>query len=197
LALKISYPHGATPLDPDELEGLLASGISTRNQLDELEAANVAEALQWAGARGRDVLTEDYARELHRRMFGKVWKWAGAYRTSQKNIGIASHDIPAAMRDLMKDTAAQVEGGQPAREVALRFHHRLTRIHAFANGNGRHARLLTDLLLERLGLDPFAWGDDLQHSGDPRSAYIDALRCADNKDYSKLRQFLGFPRMGK
>ena len=195
MALTIDYPKGATRLDPDEAQGLLPSGISTRGQLDELEAANILEAVEWASGRQRELLSPQYAQELHRRMFHKVWNWAGGYRTSQKNIGIAAHDIPAAMRDLFEDVRIQIAAGELShQEVALRFHHRLTRIHPFANGNGRHARFLTDLLLQHLGAEPFEWGaGDLTGDGNPRSAYIDALHSADDRDYAALRRFLGAP----
>ena len=125
-------------------------------------------------------------------MFGRVWRWAGSFRTSGKNIGIASHDVPVAMRDLVEDAKAQIAAGHmPADEVAARFHHRLTRIHPFANGNGRHARLATDLLLEQLGERHFTWGAaDLAHTGEAREQYIAALRAADAGDQRPLMDFL-------
>jgi Fic-DOC domain mobile mystery protein B len=192
VALTIQYPEGATPLDADEMAGLIPSGISTRSQLDELEAANIVDALNWALDGKHDVLSDEFARKLHQRMFGNVWKWAGNHRASEKNIGIAPHDIGASMQDLMKDVRAQIASGQlTAEEIAVHFHHRLTKIHAFANGNGRHARLMTDLLLGQLGREPFEWGaSDLVHEGDVRTRYIAALRSADAKDYAPLREFL-------
>ena len=192
MALKIQYAPGATPLDPDEADGLIPTSISTRSQLDEFEAANIAEALQWAAARRRDVLAVGFIEELHRRMFGRVWRWAGRYRTTGKNIGIAPHDIGSELKKLVDDARTQVESGKMSvDEIAAGFHHRLTKIHAFPNGNGRHARLITDLLLEQLGGKAFTWGaGDLIHPGEARERYIAALRAADAKDYSLLMNFL-------
>lgn len=192
MALTFEAPPGATPLDADEAIGLIPKGIATRGQLDEYESANIAEALTWAERRRRDVLSEKFLTELHKRMFGRVWRWAGKYRTSGKNIGIAPHDIAPAIRDLVEDVKAQVAAARlPAAEIAVRFHHRMTRIHPFANGNGRHARLATDLLLGQLGETRFSWGaGDLQHAGAAREKYIGALHAADGGDYRPLTEFL-------
>lgn len=192
MALTFDAPPGATPLDVDEVIGLIPKGIATRGQLDEYESANIAEALAWAERKRRNVLTEEFLADLHKRMFGRVWRWAGKYRTSGKNIGIAPHDIAPAIRDLVEDVKAQVAAARlPAAEIAVRFHHRMTRIHPFANGNGRHARLATDLLLGQLGEPRFSWGAaGLQHAGAAREKYIGALRTADGGDYRPLTEFL-------
>lgn len=192
MALKVDYAPGATPLDPDELSALIPSSVSTRGQLDELEAANIAEGLQWATARRRDVLAWGYMEQLHRRMFGRVWRWAGSHRKSEENVGVAPQDIASALKNLLDDVREQVKSRSIApQEIAARFHHRLTKIHPFPNGNGRLARMMTDLLLEHLGGERFTWGEgDLLHAGDARRRYIEALRAADAKDYGPLLEFL-------
>jgi Fic-DOC domain mobile mystery protein B len=192
VALTFDAPPGAAPLDADEATGLIPKGIATRGQLDEYESANIAEALTWAERKRRDVLSEGFLTELHKRMFGRVWRWAGKYRTSGKNIGIAPNDVAPAIRDLVEDVKAQLAAAQLASdEIAIRFHHRMTRIHPFANGNGRHARFATDLLLKQLGEPVFSWGaGDLQHAGGAREKYICALRAADGGDYQPLTDFL-------
>src|SRR5437016_419595 len=92
-------------------------------------------------------------------MFGDVWRWAGKFRTSERNIGIAFFEIPVAVRQLLDDTKAWIEyKTYPLDEIAVRFHHRLVQIHPFRNGNGRHARLMADLLVMRLGHERFLWG---------------------------------------
>ena len=192
MALTPDTPAGATELDADEAAGLIPKSLTTRAQLDEFESANIAEAMAWSATKRRDVLAEGFLRDLHRRMFGRVWRWAGLFRASGKNIGIAAHDVPAAMRDLVEDAKAQIAAGHtPVDEVAARFHHRLTRIHPFANGNGRHARLATDLLLEQLGERHFSWGAaDLKHAVEAREQYIAALRAADGGNHRPLLDFL-------
>lgn len=192
MALNFRYAPGATPLDADEAAELIPASISTRSQLDEFEAANIAQALRWATDRRRDVLAHGFIEELHRRMFGDVWRWAGGYRKSGKNIGVPPHDIASELKNLVEDVRTQIASRTLGRdEIAARFHHRLTRIHPFPNGNGRHARLATDLLLEQIGGKPFTWGaGDLIHAGEARDRYIAALRAADDKDYSPLLEFL-------
>ncbi len=175
---------GNTDLSPEEREGLLLSYITTRAELNEAEQANILEAREWAYSRKRDVLDEDFLRRLHGRMYVNVWEWAGAYRDSGKNIGIEAHQITTALKNLLDDVRYWIEHETcPADEMAARFHHRLTQIHCYANGNGRHARMATDLLLTRLGAVPFTWGNaNLVEVGDTRARYIAALRAADKHD---------------
>lgn len=199
MALIPNEPPGATPLDPDEVAALIPAGVTTQEQLNLWESENILEAEGWiAGQHRIEVLDERFLKELHRRMFGRTWRWAGRYRNSGKNIGVAAEQIAPAVRDLLEDVRAQIQARDlPVEEIAARFHHRLTRIHPFANGNGRHARLATDLLLRQLGARPFNWGRaDLVHPGEARSAYIAALRAADDHDMGPLMGFLGVSRCG-
>lgn len=185
-------PEGATPLGPDELDGLKPHWVTTRADLNAAEAANVARGMAWATRRRRTrLLSEDFAIALHRRMFGDVWRWAGTLRTRQTNIGIAPHLIRQEMRQLNGDIeywiAARVHD---ADEIAVRLHHRMVLIHPFANGNGRHTRLMADLLITSLGAEPFSWGgSNLSANSDLRQAYIAALRQADGHDIRALRAF--------
>ena len=183
----------STPLDPDEARALIPRHIATQAELNEWEHDNIVEGERWAFARRRkDLLTADFLKRLHRKMFGATWKWAGQWRTSEKYIGIAPEQIPVAVRELLQDVAAQVDGhSYPMREVAARLHHRLVQIHPFPNGNGRLARTYVDLLLFSQGEERFRWGEgDLVAQGDVRERYIAALRAADARDYGPLLQFL-------
>lgn len=193
MGLGDSHAPGATPLDPDEIDGLLPSHIRTQEELNEWEQANIGRALAWvASARRRDALAEVFLRELHRRMFRDTWRWAGSFRSTERNIGVAPEQIAPRLRDLLDDTRYWLKHGTyPIDEAAARFHHRLVSIHCFANGNGRHARLMTDLLLVSQGEEPFSWGrEDLVHAGDARNRYLAALRAADVHDLTKLLAFV-------
>ena len=187
-------PAGATPLDPDESAGLVPGHIATREQLDEWEADNILAGERWAArAAGRRAILDDaFVRELHRRMFDRTWKWAGTYRATEKNIGVAPERIAVELRNLLEDTKARLSGKvAPLDEIGARFHHRLVSIHPFANGNGRHARLMTDLLLAANGAAPFTWGQgDLVRAGEVRERYLAALRAADARDFAPLIAFV-------
>lgn len=125
-------------------------------------------------------------------MFGKVWRWAGTFRKSDKNIGGPWYQIGPRLHGLCEDTKLWIENRtMPPDEIAARFHHRLVQIHPFPNGNGRHARLLTELLLENvLGRPRFTWGGaDLVNPGAARERYISALQAADNHDFQPLLVF--------
>ena len=185
-------PEGAaTPLSPEEMRDLIPAHIAYRRELNEAEQRNIARAQEWALNRRREALTEKFIKDLHRRMLGDVWRWAGRFRTGERNIGIACWEIPVALRQLLDDAKAWIEcSTYPPDEVAVRFHHRLVQIHPFPNGNGRHARLMADLLAMRLGRERFSWGrESLRDAGAMRQRYIAALRAADNHDMGPLLAF--------
>ena len=189
--------EGETPLTPDELQGLKPS-LSTRAQLNELEQANILEARLWAMRprvlRRPDLLTDTFARELHNRMFAGVWQWAGKYRTSDKNIGWEWHRVPEGMRVLLDDARYWVEHGTyPLGEAAVRLHHQLVVIHPWPNGNGRHARLMADLVMAARQAPALTWGAnrDLAQRGTTRADYIAALQEADRGDIGPLVKFAG------
>jgi Fic-DOC domain mobile mystery protein B len=191
----MEYPDGATPLDPDELSGLKFKHVTTREQLDELEQANIASGLRWLARHNGDVLTDGFAVTLHKRLFGDVWNWAGSFRKTGKNIGIEPVQIAVQLRALMDDARFWAEHNTyPASEAAMRLHHRLVQIHPFPNGNGRHARIIADAVLARVyGAEPIDWagGHDLQKMNGRRAAYIAALKAADRGDILPLMRFIG------
>lgn len=183
--------EAATPLTPEEQLDLLPSYITTRDQLNELEQLGITDADRWAFSRKRDVLDERFLRSLHKRMFRNVWKWAGNFRTTPRKIGVNPFQIAVGLRQLLDDVQYWTEHGTfPPDEIALRFHARLTWIHPFPNGNGRHARLATDLLVVNLGRDRFSWGGGrLGDATAMRTAYINAIRAGDNNDFAPLLTF--------
>lgn len=193
-------PEGATPLDPEDAEQLIPTWVATRADLNAVEQANIGQAVVWASSRSGpttlgDLLAEPMMRELHARMFGDVWKWAGKYRKHDTNIGVYWPYIQTQVCDLIADVAAQTANVDAVPwspdELAVRFHHRLVVVHPFPNGNGRHARLAADLLVSRLGRPTFTWGaEDLSSTGESRSSYLAALRHADgSSDYQPLVSF--------
>jgi Fic-DOC domain mobile mystery protein B len=191
MSLNLDYPPGATPLDPDERAGLIPGHITTQGELNEWEQLNIVQGEQWARKRRREILTDEFLRQLHRQMFGETWRWAGEFRKSDKNIGVDWLKIGVELKTLRDDVRYQVErGSYPADEVAVRFHHRLVAIHPFPNGNGRHARLMADLLVERLEGARFTWGSrSLIDAGETRQRYIAALQAADARDIAPLLAF--------
>lgn len=187
-----AQPDDATPLDAEEREGLLQTWITTRADLNEAEQANIDEAVVWTERRrDAELLTEGFVFELHRRMFGDVWSWAGSTRKTGKNIGIDPVQIHVQLGGLLRDTRYWVDRESfPLDEIAVRLHHGLVAIHPFPNGNGRHARLTADLLIVQLGGAPFSWGGGtLRDIGTLRAEYIAALRAADQHDLAPLLAF--------
>lgn len=194
--VNLDYPAGATPLDADELASLIPAHLTTQAELNEWEQLNIGEGDKWARRQRKDILGEDFLRQLHRRMFGETWKWAGEFRKSDKNIGVDWRYIGVELKKLFDDVRYQIEHATfAADEIAVRFHHRLVAIHAFPNGNGRHARLMADLLAERLGQPRFTWGsrrlvnESLTDASPVRRDYIAALQAADARDIAPLLAF--------
>ncbi len=185
---------GNTPLSSEEQDALIPD-LTTKEELNEWERQNILEAYGWAldprNLNRQDPFAEAYVRELHLRMFDQTWKWAGTYRTTEKNIGIPHHQIREALAGLLGNARFWVEHQtfEPD-ELAVRFHHRLVWIHPFANGNGRHARLMADVVARRQGRPVFTWGSaDIVRTSDFRGGYIDALRAADKNDLQPLLAF--------
>lgn len=195
MTLVLHEPTGATPLTTDEMLGLKAGHVTTRGELNELENANILEGLQWLDARPTsfDVLTDDCAKKVHSRLFGKVWAWAGDYRLTEKNIGVQVWHISTEMRTCLDDARywREHQTFEPI-EAAARFHHKLVWIHPFANGNGRWSRIMADTYLAKLDPDTFLdWSSsgDLQTENDHRNRYLSALRSADQYDFEPLIEF--------
>lgn len=189
---------GATPLDPDEAQELLPTHVATREELNAWEQANILRAERWAfEGRRRDVLTTSFLRRLHKKMFDDTWSWAGRFQWSDKNSGIDWADIPVAIEELCKDASHWIDHAvYDVDEAATRFHHRLTQIHPFPNGNGRHARLAADMLLRNHARPRFTWGGgggNPHGAGAVRKDYINALREADAHDMGPLLAFVRRP----
>ncbi len=192
--INFKYPDGATPVDPDELGGLLLTHITTREELNRWEQDNIVEALAWLDrTKPTNIVNEKFIKRMHRRMFGNVWRWAGQYRRTDKNIGVSWHQIPMSLGILCDDvTVWMTAKNESPEEMAVRLHHRLVWIHAFPNGNGRHARIMTDIFLENVLHDSrFSWGrKDLSSSGETRNRYIKALKDADGGNFIPLLEFV-------
>lgn len=197
MGLNIQHIPGQTPIEEEEAEGLKIVSITTNGELDEFEQQNIEQAIVWMIGRKistEKMLSESFVKQLHERMFGGVWKWAGKFRSTEKNIGIESWKIPTELRILLDDVKFWIEHtSYPNDEIALRFKHRLVSIHCFPNGNGRHSRLMADLMAEKLfHAAAYTWGSkdaNLSKTSDYRKTYLMALKKADLGDYRDLIEF--------
>jgi len=189
-------PPGSTPLTEDDLEGLIPTFVAKRSDLNRVEQANIEMASAWLFRRRGtldpgSLLTTAFANDLHRRMFGDVWRWAGARRLRETNIGVDPHEIPVAMIELFDDARSWNEHGTfPPPERAVRLHHRLVSIHPYRNGNGRHSRLMADAYLQSIEKARLSWGGrDLADDRGLRGEYLAALRQADGGNIEPLLVF--------
>jgi Fic-DOC domain mobile mystery protein B len=197
MGLNLDYSPGQTPLYEEESEGLKIPSIATKGELDEFEQKNIEEAVLWTvGTKIKvdKLFSESFIKSLHKRMYGEVWKWAGKFRQSEKNIGIESWRIPTELRGLLEDAKFWIENETyPTDEMAIRFKHRIVSIHCFPNGNGRHSRLMADLIVEKIfDRKTFTWGQsnsNLSNETEASSKYLAALKKADNGDYTDLLSF--------
>lgn len=195
MGLKLEYHEGQTPLDETEKGGLRIASVTTHAELDELEQLNLEKALAWviqSRFKPQKILTEKFLKTLHKRMFSDVWKWAGEFRKTDKNIGTKWPFVPIELKQLLDDTNYWIGNETyPADEIAIRFKHRLVSIHCFANGNGRHSRLMADIIAETVFKeDVFSWNSSRMSKPDEvRKAYISALREADNGNINPLIDF--------
>jgi len=195
MGLELRYKDGQTPLDEEEKEGLKIKSISTQGELDEFEQLNIEKAIEWtihANLKPERILTEKFIKDLHKKMYDDVWKWAGEFRMTDKNIGINWTQIGIELKNLIDDTKYWIENKTfSPEEIAIRFKHRIVAIHCFPNGNGRHSRIMADIIIESIfGKEIFSWHkSNMVKADETRKAYIKALREADNGNISPLITF--------
>lgn len=195
MGLEPEYIEGQTPLDEDEKEGLLIKSVTTRGELDEFEQLNIEKAILWTLRKKWNsgyILSEAFVRKLHKKMFGEVWSWAGEFRKTNKNIGVDKYQIGIELKMLLDDCLFWLSNNTWGEdEIAIRFKHRLVKIHCFANGNGRHSRLMADIIISKIfGKPVFTWNrSSLNKKGEARTTYLNAIRLADKGDLSSLIAF--------
>ena len=192
-------PSGATPLEDEDLLGLIPDFVSTRGDLNLVEFENIARALPWAYKQAlqnepRAILDFRFMLALHKRMFSEVWRWAGTLRQRDTNIGVDPSQITQDSRAALDDAIFWQENDVfSVDERAARIHGRLVSIHPFPNGNGRCTRLIADLYLVSVNEPIFSWGGTrLDVDGSTRVRYIgDLVRAITTDDYDDL---IGFAR---
>lgn len=195
MGLELIYEDGQTPLDENETEGLLIKTITTQGELNEAEQLNIEEAVEWTLRRrfsADDILSEKFCNELHRKMYSGVWRWAGVFRKTNKNIGVDKFQIPTELRTLVDDCKFWMEHKTYSEdEIAVRFKHRIVSIHCYSNGNGRHSRLMADVIVSQVfGKPVFTWGAaNLVQAGEARKSYLKALKAADKGEMNLLLDF--------
>ncbi len=195
MGLEFDYKDGQTPLDDDEKEGLKIKSITTQGELDEFEQLNIEKAVEWTihtKLRLEKILTEKFIKDLHKRMYGDVWKWAGEFRKTEKNIGIPWTKIGIELKILLDDSKYWIDNETfPPEEIAIRFKHRIVSIHCFPNGNGRHSRMMADIIMESIfGGEIFSWHQsNMVKANETRKKYISSLKEADNGNYNNLIEF--------
>ncbi len=195
MGLKFDYKYGQTPIDENEKGGLLIESITTQGELNEFEQLNIERAIEWilrTSFSSAQILSEDFIKLVHKKMFDKVWKWAGKYRKSNKNIGVDWTVIGIELRSLLDDTKFWIENKiYGPDEIAIRFKFRLVKIHCFPNGNGRHSRIMADIIIESIfKKEVFSWNHSSMGKADElRYKYISALHHGENGDIEHLLKF--------
>lgn len=195
MGLEFRHILGQTELSEEEKEGLKISSITTQAELNELEQLNIENAVQWTIQKKLDpkkILTDKFIKDLHKRMYGSIWSWAGNFRRSEKNLGITWTQIPTSLKTLMDDAQFWIDNQTYSNEeIAIRFKHRIVSIHCFPNGNGRHSRLMADIIMESIFEEKiFPWNSsNMVKSDDVRKEYIKSLREADKGDFVPLISF--------
>jgi Fic-DOC domain mobile mystery protein B len=195
MGLDFEYIYGQTPLSEEEKVGLLIKSITTRGELDELEQLNIEKAVEWTLENKfskEKILSEDFIKLVHKKMLGNVWEWAGKFRRSEKNIGVEWIRIGVELKMLLDETKYWIENNTySSDEIAIRFKHRLVNIHCFPNGNGKHSRLMADIIIESVfGKKVFTWNiSNLVKPDNVRKEYINSIRQADNGSIEPLLEF--------
>jgi Fic-DOC domain mobile mystery protein B len=195
MGLKIDYIEGQTAIDEEEKNGLLIKSITTRAELDEFEQQNIEKAIEWTMTKrfkAEKIISEEFVRELHFKMFKDVWKWAGEFRRTNKNLGCEWIQVNTQLKQLNDDCRYWLENKTYSEEeIAIRYKHRIVSIHCFSNGNGRHSRLMGDVIVNHIfGQKVFSWGGkNLNKKSEGRAAYLKSVKQADNGNIKSLIEF--------
>ena len=195
MGLEFVYEDGQTPLEEEEKDGLKIKSITTQGELDEFEQLNIEKAVEWTirtNLKSENILKEKFVKDLHKKMYGDVWKWAGEFRRTEKNIGIPCIKIGLELKNLLDDTKYWIENKTfSPEEIAIKFKHRIVSIHCFPNGNGRHSRMMADIIMESIfGNEIFSWHQSIMvKANEIRKEYINALKEADNGNIKPLIEF--------
>lgn len=195
MGLNLEYLDGQTPLDENEKDGLLIKTIGTRGELDEFEQLNIEKAVEWTISlkfQPEDILSEQFIKQLHNKMFCDVWSWAGKFRKTNKNIGVDKYLVAEELRRLIDDCKFWIKNKTYSKdEIAIRFKHRLVKIHCFPNGNGRHSRLMADVIISKIFEKKyFSWSrSDINKKSEARTNYLKAIKKADKGDIKLLIEF--------
>ena len=192
------HTEGATA--GDDVSGLLQESLVDRRDRDAAELEAIARAYDKYVYRARRKkagaawLTDELIRRVHFDMFGGIWDWGGRYRTGSTNIGVEWRQIPEQVARIIGDFEywTSPKSGMSFLEIAARLQNRLTRVHPFKNGNGRHARLITDIFFYSREHDLPKWPQlqRLPHGDRIRKQYLSAMKKADGEDYKDLMKFI-------
>ena len=194
-----------------EVEILLAEGraVGDKQLAEYMEVRGYADAAQWVYQQGLapgewrtgELISLTEVRHVHSLAMSRVWDVAphpdagheerpGSFR--RDNIrpfpgGMQPVDwpaVPAAMTDWLGRAAALGAPELRLPEALAAVHSEFERIHPFLDGNGRTGRLLTNLLLIRLGYPPA-----IIRKGE-RTRYLSAIRKADAGDPGPFGELL-------
>lgn len=191
---KFDVPEGATPIE--DASGLIPDWIFTYEDLCAAEAENILVASNKHLNRHKNPhkkwFIEKYIRNVHHDMFENVWDWAGKYRDSSLSIGVPAAQIREEIKKLCEDVEywdSETYEQMAVIERAARIHHRLTKIHPFRNGNGRHARLMADIYIHSHKHPLPNWPTNISQETDTRTRYLKALQTADHGNYTPLIEY--------
>jgi Fic-DOC domain mobile mystery protein B len=182
----------ATPLDDISGLKLPRDKVYSLKEVYVAEANNIALAtikyLSAPPSKKVAPFSYEWLSVLHKEMFGNVWDWGGKFRQVELSIGIKAYQVPTALKELADDIAYWDKNKTfDIYETATRIHHRAVQIHPFKNGNGRWSRMLANIYLRQNGSMPVKWQENLLSKENPkRDEYIQALKEADNGNYSSL-----------
>ena len=184
---------GNTPLDQNQIDGLLFSHVTTMGELDQLEDENIQKGLAWLNHYKGQFLSTDFTKKLHGKLFGDVWSWAGTFRKNDVNLSkVSSYDIQIELKKLFLDVETWIKYKSISwDEIPAQFHHRLVCIHPFPNGNGRISRIMTEYFEKKNNKPITSWSESLSNFPKKRRGdYIKALQEADRGNINQLIEFM-------
>ena len=170
-----------------------AFGVVPRAKLLALEIEGTQKGLEFIAQNYQLGVTPNLILSIHKIAFGWIFPdWAGKLRTIRVEYSGKEAPLPHLLPQLVDNLCADLterlkhldhENMSDVVSLVAWFQHQFVQIHPFQDYNGRLARMLTILILLKIGLPPIEIKAD---TGVDRQNYLNAMYMADEGDYSKL-----------
>lgn len=175
-------------------------GITSKREMDRVENSEVRGCAKYFA----DVVTADthftldLISDIHRRIFGKIYAWAGQVRTVNVSKGGFTWPPPQFLSNaliefeddvLKRLTPLHEDSTESIARAVAEVHAEFLMIHPFRDGNGRVARIIAMLMASQASITPPFYAFAGKGSRKRKADYLSAVIQGYYKNYTPLTRF--------